>query len=317
MKKLLIIISLVLCLGLLFTGCEGSSKPTNKDNSDKTEASSKDNDEEEASEEEEEKEKEASASEATNENSEEISDSGSDASEGKAELGSGDFETIGDISEYWSKLYESCEEAVNKYEGMETLALVTPGLCFVTGVQYDLLNLMNENGHFEGDLMFAGYKGFVDKNGSQLTFGYEDVLEEDGFTPDMVKGDKLIESGSSDLEKGYYYSDNYTEREGKRIKRSTNEFMRYKDGSMSTIIMDGSTLNWRGEEEMTTNCTFLHIANGSLEYVVANMGIGPEFEVIKLEDGMSKEKVIELFEAAGGVIEHGGSVKDGVFALDK
>jgi hypothetical protein len=163
---------------------------------------------------------------------------------------SGEFTCISDISDYWDNLYKSNENAINAYSGMETLDIMGPGMVFVLGIQYDLLNLYNEDGHFEGDLMFAGYKAFIDKNGSELSFGYDDVMEKDGFTADSKTGDKKVQNGSCDLTTGHYFSDEYTDRAGTIISRESDEFLKLADGSMCALIIDGDTVNYNNEEAL-------------------------------------------------------------------
>lgn len=69
------------------------------------------------------------------------------------------LKNISDYSEAWNELYNQNEAAINKYEE-PIMELVTPGLEFVSGVQYDLLNMENKDGRFEGKLMMAGFPGF-------------------------------------------------------------------------------------------------------------------------------------------------------------
>lgn len=79
------------------------------------------------------------------------------------------------------------------------MELTYPGLEFLTGVQYDLLNMDNKNGRFEGELFLAGFPAFIERGGDQLTFGYDFIRDEDGFSPSMKTGDRVVENGKCNL----------------------------------------------------------------------------------------------------------------------
>jgi len=229
---------------------------------------------------------------------------------------SSDFKTITDITNYWSDLYSVNEAVLNAYEGMPIMETVTPALCFITGVQYDMLNVNNIDGRFEGELMLAGFQGFVDKNGSNLTFGYDDKLKEDGFSPSMKAGDRQVENGSCNLEKGYFFSDSYTERDGVMIDRTTSEFKVQEDGSMCTIVMSGRTLDYNNEESFSTSYIFIRNGKGQYDIAVASAAIGTDYTFLTLKDNMTKEDAIAAFEAAGATIESNAGISEGAFALE-
>lgn len=316
MKKLMILIALLMCLTMLLYGC-GDASGTKKSSKD---ASSEDYDEDET---ENEDEDEAKSEDEVADNDDEAADNddetvnSSDESDDDEDiLKTGKFESISDMSEYFNSLYKTNEEAINNYEGLETLDIVTAGSCFIIGIQYDLLNLYNENGRYEGELFLAGHPGYVDKSGSNLTFGFEDVLEEDGWGPSEKAGDKEVESGNCDLDKGYYFSERYREREGARILKTVSEIQKQSDGSMCIMRVFGDTLDFRGNERLNTDYLFMRLNNGSMEYVMAKTEEGADYEFIRLEDNMTKKRAIELLTAAGATIVHSGGVKNGVFSLD-
>jgi hypothetical protein len=284
---------------MTLTGCGGSSKDNNKGKETVTNKSA----------------------DGTKDNSVKETDNNSDSNgvtidpDNSATNSSGTFKGITDMADYWNNLYTGNEAAINKMEA-PLLELVTPSMCFVVGVQYDLLNLNQADGRFEGALMLAGYPGFVEKKGSQLTFGYEDTLKEDGFSSQMLKGDKLVESGSCDLDKGHYFADSFTDRAGTKITRSTSEFQKEADGSMSTITVQGSTLNWNNEESLTTTYIFIRSGKNQYDFVIATSTKGTAYDAIPLEADMSKEKAISLFKAAGATVTKSGGIKDGAIYLD-
>ncbi|HWT76888.1 MAG TPA: hypothetical protein VN258_19480 [Mobilitalea sp.] len=305
MKKFMIFISLLLTLALISMGCGRSSDTSGS--TDTTADSAGDVTGDNAAD----KAAEAAGDETVSAGTEQVNNYSDTSSAGN----SGKFACISDIADYWNNLYTANEEVINAYEGMPILELVTPGLCFVSGVQYDLLNISNVDGRFEGNLMLAGYPGFVEKKGSQLTFGYEDVVEEEGFSSDKI-GDKKIENGTCDLEKGYYFSDSYTARDGANINRSTSEFAMQADGSMCSLVLEGSTINYSGEDELKTTYIFIRGGDKQYDFVVARSSVGTAYEVLHLEADMTKETAITMFTNAGAAVESSGGMKDGALVLD-
>jgi hypothetical protein len=132
----------------------------------------------------------------------------------------------------------------------------------------------------------------------------------------MKKGDKKIENGNCDLEKGLFFTDNYTERDGAVIERSTSEFQKQEDGSMCAIVMDGRTLDYNAEEELYTSYIYIRSGKDQYDFVVASSAIGTDYEVLHLEADMTKEMAISMFEAAGGTIEKSGGIVDKKLVLD-
>ena len=151
-----------------------------------------------------------------------------------------------------------------------------------------------------------------------LTFGYDDVLEQDGFGFSSKAGDRKVENGTCDLEKVYFFEESYTEREGEIFTRSVSEFRQEKDGSMSCFVLSGGNFDSRGN--VSSHSDYLFVRNGKNQYdfVIAIGQEGPDFKVISLKDygDLTKEKAIELFEAAGYVVEKSGGIVDGKLTLD-
>ncbi|MDD3852975.1 MAG: hypothetical protein PHD40_04905, partial [Syntrophomonadaceae bacterium] len=270
MKIKLIFLSLFLCTALLIGGCGGGDAKDVPANSDKTQPTSS----------------------------------------SSAEKSSSGFTKISDMADAWNEAYGWHEKAINDYEGMPLLELASAGLTFVSGVQYDLLNLENKNGHFEGELMLAGYPAFLDKKGNQLTFGYDIVLEEDGFGPKQKTGDRKVENGTFQLDKEYYVADCYTERAGQKIERTYSEFLRLKDGSMMCFDMSGYTIDAKGDESTSNKAVFIKISKDKLDVVIGKATTGTEFKTLSLagKKDLTKEQAIEIFETAGYAIETTGGV---------
>ena len=229
------------------------------------------------------------------------------------------FEKIGDIFDAWNGLYNQNEAAINDYEGMPILELVTPATTFIGSIQFDFLNMDNRDGRFEGKLPLAGYVGFVEKAGSKIRFGYDRILEEDGFGPLAKAGDHAVENGALDLVQEYYRVENFTERGGKRISRGYGEFKRLGDGSMICLTFDGHAINARGEEVSDDSVIYLHNGNNRYDFVVGKGKTGPQFQFISFADkgDLRKEQAIELFKATGYTIDKSGGIKDGKLIIDE
>ena len=226
---------------------------------------------------------------------------------------------IGDIFNAWNKLYKANEKVINGYEGMPIMELVTPGATFIGSIQYDMLNLEKKNGRFEGTLPLAGYQGFVERNGSKITFGSDRKLEKDGFGQLSKTGDRKVENGSVNLDQKYYIAENFTERAGKKIAREYDEFKMLGDGSMVCLVLNGTALNARGAEEIIDSVIYLHNGKDQYDFVLAKGKAGPEFKIISFADmgDLAKDKAIELFKASGYTIDKTGGIKDGKLVVDK
>jgi hypothetical protein len=285
MKKRIAAFSLLVCVALLFSACGGGKAPQ-KPAEDSASASQP--------------EKAAAAAPVA------------------APAGSG-LKNISDMSDAWGALYSQNEKIINDYNGMPIMGLVTPALTFLGGVQFDMMNPDNRDGRFEGKLMLAGYKGFVEKRGAQITFGYDDKREKDGLGPTAKAGDRIASSGSLALDKEYYICESYTERAGKKIDRGYSEFKRLGDGSMICLSMSGRTIDARGDEVLSDDAIFLHNGAGRYDFVIAKAKTGPEFKSISFADkgDLTKEQALELFKAAGYAIETSGGIRDGKLAVDK
>jgi hypothetical protein len=115
---------------------------------------------------------------------------------------------------------------------------------------------------------------------------------------------------------GYYYSENYVERDGVIVDRTVNELKIVKDGSVSAFVLEGDALNYSNEEELSNTYTFVRNGKGQYDFVIARAQIGTDFEAPSLEADMTKEKAAAMFEAAGFTVEISGGIVNGVFTLD-
>lgn len=283
MKQKLALLLLALCFVLVISGCGGKSLPQNS-NGDEPNQPSK--------------------------------------STGKVDQqqSTTNLKTISDFFEAWDELFSSTETAINSYDDpFFGLELLVPSTELSIGIQYEILNLENENGSFKGKLPLSGFPAFIEKDGAKLTFGYEYVREEDGWAPSMKAGDVLVENGSCDLAKEVYRTETVTKRDDKMVDHTYMEFKRIKGGAMLCLRIYGSSKNAATDEErMANTCTFIKAGKGSLNFVLAEAQIGPAFEELSIinKSDLTKEAAIEMLEAAGYVIETTGSVIEGVLLID-
>lgn len=225
---------------------------------------------------------------------------------------------LADFSEMWSGLYAQNEAVINQYEGMPIMELVTPATTFITAVQYDMLNLNDQDGRYEGKLMMAGYQGFMEKTADRITFGYDHTLEKDGFGPSAKAGDHSVQNGFLDLASAYYRAETVTERGENRINRTYTEFKRIADGGMICIDHKASALDMRGNPISGDHVVFLHNAPGRYDFVIAKGQAGMDFSPISFAEkgDLNKEQIIDLLKTAGYAIEKTGGIKDGKLVLD-
>lgn len=225
---------------------------------------------------------------------------------------------IADMANAWNALYQGNEKAINDYEGMPIMGLVTPPLAFAAAVQFDIMNPNNQDGRFTGKMMLAGYQGFLERAGSRLSFGYDDKLQKDGFGPLNKAGDRVAGKGSLALDPGYFVWETFNERGGQKIQRDYTEFKRLADGSMICIALSGQAFDMRGEAASKDEAIFLHNGPGRYDFVIANGKTGPGFAAISFADkgDLTKAQALELLKAAGYEIEKSGGLQGGKLVLD-
>jgi len=230
---------------------------------------------------------------------------------------SSSIKTISDYSAAWNEVYNQNEAAINKYDE-PIMELVSPGLEFVSGVQYDLLNMENKDGRFEGELMMAGFPGVLERKGSKMSFGYDYIRDEDGFGPTMKVGDRIVEDGNCDLDKGTYVTETFTERNGQKIERSYSEFKRFKNGEMICLRTYSSSLNFSGEAALSNTCTYIKAGKDKFDFVIGKATQGPAFEKLTFIDkgDLSKHEARQMMETAGYRIEKSGGIAGGTLVGD-
>ncbi|NLB51489.1 MAG: hypothetical protein GX808_00940 [Syntrophomonadaceae bacterium] len=239
------------------------------------------------------------------------------SSEKTDEQSSGKLNTISDFSEAWNSAYNQNEAAINNYEGV-IMELATPGLEFISGIQFDLLNMENKNGHFEGELMMAGWPGVMEKDGAKIKFGYDTIREEDGFSPSMKAGDRLVEDGKCDLSKGTYQTESFTERNGEKVNRSYSEFKQLKNGDMICLMTTSYSINAMQEAVLSNTCIYIKAGKDKFDFVIGIATQGPAFEKLLMldKDDLAKDEARQMMEAAGYQIRDSGYVENGTLIVE-
>ncbi|MBU1496630.1 hypothetical protein KKF34_07105 [Myxococcota bacterium] len=226
-----------------------------------------------------------------------------------------ELKKIGHFLDMWNDLYSKNEPVINKYQGMPIMALVTPVMGLVTSPQYDLLNSNNADGKFEGVLILAGKKAFVEKKGAILTFGYTYTLDKDKFGDSNKKGDVKVEQGKADLGKGYFSLKTWTERGGKKVAQSNYEFKKLADGSMIALVTTDSSFRNKRHQSFI----FLHNGKAKYDFVVGKGKKGMEFKEVSFGPSgeLNKDSALKLLNDSGFQLDKKGGIKDGNLVVDK
>lgn len=230
--------------------------------------------------------------------------------------GAGNIESIAGIVEEWSRLSTLHEEAVNGYDNMENmflpLQLVGPELTLALVTEYDLLNINNQNGRFDGTLMLSGHPAFVEKNGAKLVFGSDYTVPDDGNTYSYEPGDRLVENGEADLSKIWIKSEDSVEHAGKMISRTYIEVLKMADGGMALLYFAGRV----SDSGSVTDAVFLRVSESAYEYVVASSQAGVDFDILSLGNGFDKAQALSMLQNAGYAITESGTDVDGKLVAD-
>ena len=224
---------------------------------------------------------------------------------------------LSSFADLWSDLYDENSSVLSKSQEF-LLEAAYPALSFVTAGQYDMLNLFNQEGRFEGKLLLAGWDGFVEKHGPNFTFGYEGIREDDGWAPSDKAGDRLVEQGNCQLEDGHYFVEHYTEQDSVKISRTNTDFQVMSDGSIVCIYQSGNLFDARGDERPSSTVVYVRNGRGQFHIVVAKSEKGTDYDNILISDhgDIMKADAIRIFEQAGYTINYSGSIVGDTFVLD-
>lgn len=289
-KLLLVLITLSILIGII-TGC-GADKANLNESSSKSRQS-------EAAEGNTQKPSESSTQKPAEESKQETSG-----------LGRGD--KITSLQSYIDIIMEiegQHEAAINRYDGMPVLEVPSALVSIATLPMYEILNLEDKDGRFEGIGFGSGMPEFIEKNGAQITFGRDGVREEDGFSPEDKKGDRIVEQGSLDGDKGSLRTEHYTERNGAKVNRYVIQSVLTDADSIALLYQYGKS----GDRSNST-AVFLTAGKNHYNFVVATGDGDADFAEIPLSF-TDAEDAVAAFEANGYTIDKTGGVKDGVYEV--
>lgn len=228
---------------------------------------------------------------------------------------SGRPDTMQGFLEEWNRTYKLHEKAVNAYEGMPVIDIFTVPLPLTSGPMYEILNMENKDGRHEGKLALSGLQAFIEKNGTKSVFGYDTLREQDGSGPNSKAGDRLVENGIFEADKGYFKTENQVERDGNTVDKTVAEYLRSPGGVFAAMYQYGSEFDARGDERKSTTAVFLLMGEKQYRFVVAKGEAGAAFQETALKDGMTAEEAEDLLAKAGYRIQSTGGVQDGVFTV--
>lgn len=231
---------------------------------------------------------------------------------------SGKIDTITKFCDALSAEQKLTEQIINNYEGMPILELVTPQQNLAAAVFYELLNMDNKEGKFEGKFGLSDHNGFIEKKGNISTFGYDYIYSQEKSFGNSKKGDRIVENGVFDADKQYYKSEEFSERDGKKISVSWTEFQRLADGTFLVLQSFGNAFNGKGDAVNSNKFIYLVIGKDRYDFVIAKANIGPIFTPVLLSDKgeMTKQQASELFKSSGWTIDETGGIIDGKLVKD-
>lgn len=226
------------------------------------------------------------------------------------------LKSITDIVNEWSRLSSLHEEAVNGYDNMDNmflpLQLVGPELTLAMLAQYDLLNINNDNGRFDGTLMLNGHPAFEERNGAKIVFGSDFTIPDDGNSYSYEPGDRLVENGEADLSKAWLKSEDTVEHDGTKISRNYIEIIKMSDGGMALLYFSGRV----SDNGPATDVVFLRASESAYEYVVASSQVGIEFDILSIGNGFDKAQALSVLQGAGYTVTESGSDVNGKLVAD-
>lgn len=233
-------------------------------------------------------------------------------------ISSGKIDSITKFTDAFTAEQKKTEQIINDYDAMPIMELVTPQLDLASAVFYDILNLDNKDGHFEGKIGLSDHTGFEEKKGSVTNFGSDYVVAENQSFGNTKKGDHFVENGTFDTTKQYFKSEKYTEREGKKISATISEFKCLADGTFLVLQSNGNAFDGKGEEVNSNKYIFLAIGKDRYDFVIAEDVKGPSFTPVLLSDKgeLTKQSAIETFKASGWTIEKTGGIVNGKLVKD-
>jgi len=221
----------------------------------------------------------------------------------------GKFPSLQDYIDVIVELEGLHEAAINQYDGMPVIEVPSAILSIALLPMYEIHNLDEKDGRFEGIGFGSGMPEFIEKSGTQITFGRDGVREEDGFSPEDKKGDRIVEQGSFDGDKGSLRTEHYTERNGAKVNRYVVQSVLTDGESFALLYQYG-----KSGDGSNASAVFLTAGKNHYNFVVATGDGDADFSEIPLSFA-DAEEAVAAFEANGYTIDKTGGIKDGVYEV--
>ncbi len=220
------------------------------------------------------------------------------------------FNTIYDYTNAVTEIEGQHEAVINQYEDMPVLELPAAMLPIVTANMYEMLNLEEKDGRFEETEDSTGVTKFLEKKGTDIRFGFDGIRNQDGFSPDDKKGDRIVESGTLDGKKGHFKSESFTERAGSVLERSMVQCNLINGDTVAILYQFG-----KSSGENRTTSVFISAGKDHYDFVIGSDNSGPGFPELIL-DFSTAEEAAKRFEASGLKIVKSGGIQNGAFVVN-
>lgn len=311
MKQLLAIYMILLLLSGTTAGCGGGGKPAgntaNTGNATANNPPDSGNTENTTP-------QESSSPPADSGNTGSSSDAGgSNSGSGK---GSGKADSLQAYADEWDRISDLHEQAINDYEGV-IMELYTWLIPLTLAPVYETLNIDNKEGRHEGSLLLSGYPAFLEQKGNSFRFGYDAIRDQDGFAPGMKAGDRLLQEGSLEGDKGFLKIETRTERGGSVIEKVMGAYLISPQDTFLAIYQEANAIDIKGNENTKNTAVFLAMSEKEYNFVIAKGQSGTAFPEAALKESMSVQEAKELFIQAGYAIESSGGIIDGELIVNR
>ena len=195
------------------------------------------------------------------------------------------------------------EKPMNEFETDDfslfdvTMDYITPLAYISTIGMYDLLEVFGTD---EGE--------YRKEAGGVITFGKEYIRDENGFSPNDLEGDKVVEKGSLDTKSNTLKLEQSVERDGEIMRRLVLETALLPNGTwVSQVFHVNFSMADRGIED-AGKAHFITFNKDTLEMLVAKFDYDFEFTYNSIE-GKSNVSVEDM--AQGYELLRGLTVKNG------
>ncbi len=195
------------------------------------------------------------------------------------------------------------EKPMNEFETDDfslfdvSMDYLTPQAYMSTIGMYDLLEVFGTD---EGE--------YRKESGGVITFGEEFIRDKNGFSPNDLEGDKVVEKGSLDTKSNTLKLEQYVERDGELMRRMVLETVLLSNGTwVSQVFHVNFSMADRGIED-AGKAYFMAFDKDTLEMLTAKFDYDFEFTYTSIE-GKSNVDVEDM--AKGYELLRGLTIKNG------